>query len=76
MSTILYENTLSNCSNCHDSQTDYQFDHYHNITFENNNNNLSETRIKTNQNISLDDTNDDEHHCQICGDVASGWHSG
>jgi hypothetical protein len=51
--------------NDHRSQHLYAFDHHQQMIIQNN----SKQRETTNH------LNEDEH-CQICGDLASGWHCG
>ncbi|CAF3484197.1 unnamed protein product [Rotaria sp. Silwood1] len=50
-------------------------DQYQQIIIENNNNNPKEEMIKNSRNMLSNDLNEDEN-CQICGDLASGWHCG
>lgn len=50
------------------------FDHCEQINNGNNNEQRQEIR-RNSQNILLNQSNEDEH-CQICGDLASGWHCG
>ncbi|CAF0951142.1 unnamed protein product [Rotaria sordida] len=64
--------------NDHRSQYLDAFDHYPQIIIENNSNNDNSTKeetTKTSRNMLSNDLNEDEH-CQICGDLASGWHCG
>ncbi|CAF1365057.1 unnamed protein product [Rotaria sordida] len=57
----------------HHSQYVYAFDIHQEIIIENNNKEQETT--KNSLNILLNDMNEYEH-CQICGDLASGWHCG
>lgn len=73
--------TNSNASpiscNEHPSQEFYQFDHRQQIITEKNVGigNCKEQKVKDNRTTTFNDINEDEF-CQICGDLASGWHCG
>jgi hypothetical protein len=51
-------------------QHPYAFDHHQQIIIDNTNQSQQLTTINTQNHFNEDD------HCQICGDLASGWHCG
>ncbi|CAF2110798.1 unnamed protein product [Rotaria magnacalcarata] len=57
----------------------YPLGHCQQATIENSNrdniDNTEEEKTNDNRNVLSNDLNDDEH-CKICGDLASGWHCG
>jgi hypothetical protein len=56
------------------SQHLYVFDHHQQMNLQNSNNKQRETTIGSSDILS-NHLNEDEN-CQICGDLASGWHCG
>ncbi len=76
MSTVVYVPALSTDLNDQHSQHLYTFDHHQQMIIENNNHQRRIITTTTNSsNQLLNHLNEDEH-CQICGDLASGWHCG
>ena len=76
MSTVVYVPTLSTHSNNQYSQHLYVFDHHHQNMFTENNTHQQETTVATNSAILPSDHFNEDEQCQICGDLASGWHCG
>ncbi len=68
MTTVLCVHPSSTHLNDQHSQQLYTFDHHQQMNLQNN------TQREMTRN-SLNHLNEDEH-CQICGDLASGWHCG
>jgi uncharacterized UPF0160 family protein len=57
------------------SQHLYGFDHHQQMMIENNNQRQQQQITTNSPNLLSNHFNEDEH-CQICGDLASGWHCG
>lgn len=78
MSAMVCVNSSSTHFNDHHPQNLYAYDHpYQHMIIQNNHNNsnIDEELLKTNQTILSSDLSEDQY-CQICGDLASGWHCG
>jgi hypothetical protein len=69
MSTEMNTHSSPTLFNDHYFQYLHPFDHQQQINIQNN----KQREMTTNSPIIL--SNEDEH-CQICGDLASGWHCG
>ncbi len=74
MSTITNPHSSSAHFNRHYFPYSYPFDHHQQMVIENNNQQRQITTINSSNQL-LNHLNEDEH-CQICGDLASGWHCG
>ncbi|CAF3670563.1 unnamed protein product [Rotaria socialis] len=70
MSTIVYVNSSPTRSNDHYSQYIYAFDHQ-----QSSNKNMEQETLEHSRQMISNDLKEDEH-CQVCGDLASGWHYG
>jgi hypothetical protein len=76
MSTDMCIPPLSTHLNDQHSQHLYAFDlHHHQHMIMENTNQQRQTTTINSSNIVSNNLNEDEH-CQICGDLASGWHCG
>lgn len=79
MSTIVYINSSTAHSNNHDSSYLYGFDRYqqsNNIQNSDQNQNEEETEMRDDSQTMLTNDLHQDECCQVCGDIASGWHYG
>jgi hypothetical protein len=74
MSSVVCMHPSSTHLNEQRSQHLYAFDHHQQMNLQNSNNKQRETTIGS-PDILSNHLNEDEN-CQICGDLASGWHCG
>ncbi|CAF2547101.1 unnamed protein product [Rotaria sp. Silwood2] len=74
-SAVMNAHSSSVHYNDHRSRYVYALDVHQEIIIKNNNDNKEQGTTKNSLNILSNDLNEDEH-CQVCGDLASGWHCG
>ncbi len=74
MSTAIHPHSSSPHFNRHYFQYLHPFNHHQQIIMENTNQ-QRQTTTTNSSNLLSNHFNEDEH-CQICGDLASGWHCG
>jgi uncharacterized UPF0160 family protein len=74
MSTVVCVSSPLTQLNDQHSQHVYGFDHHQQMIIENTNQ-QRQTTTTNSSNLLSNHFNEDEH-CQICGDLASGWHCG
>ncbi len=76
--------TMSTIINTHSSSTQYNrhfiqylppYNHHQQMIIENTNQSQQTTTTTNTPNLLSNHLNEEEH-CQICGDLASGWHCG
>ena len=67
--------TMSAVLCAHSSEHLYTFDYHQQMMIPNNNNNKQREITTTSSNNFSNHLNEDEL-CQICGDLATGWHCG
>jgi hypothetical protein len=74
MSTDVNTHSSATHLNDHYFQYLHPFDHHHQINIQNNNN--RHRQMTTNLTNIFSNNLNEEENCQICGDLASGWHCG